>query len=106
MTVNYLDVEGVPFAPAKADPPLVIDPDAMQAPSITRELLKAIARGKPKVIQSNRGVQNRKLALSKTLQLHVESADTFAKKNLLSVFISKRPDHRYIITLFINIVKR
>jgi len=106
MIVNYLDVEGIPVAPAKADPPLVIDPYAMLTTSIPRQLLEAIAWRKPKVTQSIRGVENRELALGKTLQLDVESTDTLAKENPLSVLISKRSDHVKIITLSVNIVKR
>lgn len=106
MIVNYLDVKGVPFAPAKADSPLVIDPDAVLAPSIAGQFLKAITRGKPKVTQSIRSVENRKFALGKPLQLHVESAYTLANKDLLSVPISKRPYHNHMITLFVNIVNR
>jgi hypothetical protein len=64
MIVNYLDVKGVPFAPAKADPPLVVDSDAVLAPSIARQLLEAITRGKLKVTQSIRRVENRKLSLT------------------------------------------
>jgi len=43
MIVRYLDVVGVAVAPAEADSPLIVDPDAVLTGAIATQLLQPIA---------------------------------------------------------------
>jgi hypothetical protein len=57
MVVHDLHVVGVAAAPREADAPLIVDPNAELARAIAAQRLKAIARGNPKVVQSDRSVE-------------------------------------------------
>lgn len=49
MVVTDLDLKGIGTLPSKADPPLIIDPDGMQARAISLETLKAIPWRNPQI---------------------------------------------------------
>ena len=49
MVVDDLNIMGVAVAPAKADPPLVIDSDAVLSFSIAQQALQPIAGRSPEV---------------------------------------------------------
>lgn len=51
MVVGDLHVESVTCTPTKADPPLIVDPDAVLANPIPAELLQSIARRYAKVLE-------------------------------------------------------
>jgi len=44
MVVRDLDLESVALTPNEANPPLVVDPDAVLAPAVTRQLLQTVTR--------------------------------------------------------------
>jgi hypothetical protein len=49
VVISYLDIERIGVFPAKADPPLVIDPNAVLTLAILVQFLESIARGYPEV---------------------------------------------------------
>jgi hypothetical protein len=92
MIVNDLDVPRTVVSPTEADPPLVIDSDAVLAASITAELLQAIAREHAKVIEVLGAVEH--LQLSFGLRLgRSESFRDLAFEELLRGARRKRPNH-------------
>lgn len=48
--MRYLNLVGVSFAPSKAYPPLIVDPNAVLAYSIPRQLLKPVTRRNAKIL--------------------------------------------------------
>jgi hypothetical protein len=52
MIVDDFDVVGVAAPPNKADPPLIVDPNAVLSSAISGKALQPIARRKPKIIQT------------------------------------------------------
>ena len=62
MVVDYFDVVGVLFFPAKADAPLVVDADAVLPCSVAFEGLQAIAGRYPQILQAARDFKLANLA--------------------------------------------
>src|SRR5262245_3529080 len=61
VVVDDLDVFRASVCPGEADPPLVVDPDAVLAPSAPLERLQPVARWDAKVVESHCGIEDRKL---------------------------------------------
>jgi hypothetical protein len=55
--IDDLNVVGFPFDPTEAHPPLVIDPEAMLSPPVTRQCLEAIPRRGLEIAQGARPVK-------------------------------------------------
>jgi hypothetical protein len=55
--VNNLNIFRVPISPNKADPKLVVHPDAMLPGSVTIQCFEHIARRRPQIFQAGGGVQ-------------------------------------------------
>jgi hypothetical protein len=49
--IDDLDVVGIPTGPAEADPPLVVDPDAVLAVPISCQCFETIARRGLEVVE-------------------------------------------------------
>jgi hypothetical protein len=58
--IDDFHVAGISTLPAEADPPLVVDPNAVLALSVTAELFKVIRWWNTKVIKRLRSVQDEK----------------------------------------------
>lgn len=57
MIVYDLNLPGIVIGPAEANPPLIVDPDAHLAGSITLQDLQSISGGISQILQSCRGIQ-------------------------------------------------
>jgi len=55
--IHDLDVVSVPFAPGKADPPTVIDPNTVLPGAIALQRLQPVAADGAQISQTCRGVQ-------------------------------------------------
>ena len=62
MIVDDLNVIGTAGCPAKDDPPLRVDPDAVEPGEIALERLQSIARRGTHIIEGCRGVEHIELA--------------------------------------------
>jgi hypothetical protein len=51
MVIQNFNFVGIAGVPAKTNSPLIVDPDAVLALPITVELLEAIARRNPQIIE-------------------------------------------------------
>jgi hypothetical protein len=61
VVVDDLYVFGPGVGPSEADPPLLVNPDAVLARAITRQLLQPVPRRHPQVRENLRGVQHGQL---------------------------------------------
>src|SRR3989304_8881488 len=59
VVIPYLHVVGVAFLPAEADPPLVVDPNAVLPGTVPFQRLQAIAGRNGKIMQGSRAVEIR-----------------------------------------------
>jgi hypothetical protein len=62
VVVNDFGVFGSGVGPSKADPPLLVNADAVVAGPITFEFLEPIARWHPEISDYISSIQNQKLA--------------------------------------------
>jgi hypothetical protein len=92
--VNDLNIVGVGSFPAKADSPLIIDPNAVLPLSIAAELLKTIPRRNAQIVEHFGRVERHQLSEHEAPQISRKSSDRLAFKESLSVAITKGLDHR------------
>ncbi len=89
MIIDDLDVEGVLVAPPKADPPSIVDPDAVLSLTFSHEFLQPVAGWESQIAQRLRRIDNNQLSLRQALQVCVELSDAFAKENALGVPVAE-----------------
>jgi len=69
MIINDFNIKGVTVSPLETNAPLIIDSNAMLPASISRKLLKAIARRYPQVFQDFGCIQDFKFSTSGSLNV-------------------------------------
>jgi len=106
VVVRDLHIVGIRTLPAKADAPLIVDPNAVLPLPATNELLKAIPRRRPQVIQHVRSVKNEEFPESCPLDLGGETRCPDAPEYPFRVPILEAADHGLILTSPDHTVKR
>jgi hypothetical protein len=69
VVVRDFDIMGVTSGPSEADPPLVIDANAVLPASISRQPLQPVPWGNAQVMKRLRRVQKQKLSVCPALQI-------------------------------------
>jgi len=93
MIVRHLDLIRIALPPLKADPPLLVDPDAVLPGPIPRKLLEPVARGNPQVAQIVGGVEHEELPKGGALQFDGPPPHSLSLKDLLGVRVPEALDH-------------
>src|SRR6185312_567646 len=106
VVVNDLDVFRASVGPGEADPPLVVDPDAVLAPSVALQCLQPVAWWDAKVVETHRRIQDRELPQGRSEDPRVERPDTLALPESFGVPVPHRPHHQSSITRLVNNVTR
>lgn len=106
MIVYDLDVLRRAVFPAKADPPLLIDANAVLPRPIALELLQSIPGWYPQFIESDRGIEQQQFAKHHAPQRGRKTPHWLAIKEPLTIAIGETGDHVDIVTLDDNNVKR
>lgn len=106
VVVGYLHLVGFSFAPDKADPPLVVDADAVLPPSISRQGLQPVPWGRSQVVEATGVVQDHQLHLRPALNVGRKSADPATLGNGLGVPVPIASDHALIIVCYTIMVNR
>lgn len=57
MIIYYLDIMRISINPSETDAPLLVDPNAVLALSITLQGFELVSRRNSQIVQPNRGVQ-------------------------------------------------
>jgi hypothetical protein len=91
--VNDLDLVRIAILPTEADSPLVIDADAVLARAITAELLEAIPRRHPEILQLLGGINHDQLPEHHPDQFGGKAADTLTPEQSLGIRIGEALDH-------------
>lgn len=80
MIVDDFDIESVALAPSEANPPLVIDADAVLTSAVARELLKSIPWGNSQIRNCTRGIEDREFPVGRTLKIRRKPAHSLPRE--------------------------
>jgi len=90
--IHDLDLESVPFAPRKTNPPLVVNTDAVLALSIAFQSLQSVSGQCRERSEIRRCVEH--VQFPKGLALDgLEPANGFSTEEALGISASEGPDH-------------
>lgn len=89
MVVRNLHVVCVPTSPGEADPPLVIDANAVLSVTTPSELLQAIAGRQAEVVQRPCRVENSQLFPRGALEFWAESGNPLSGEHPPGLFVSE-----------------
>jgi len=92
MVVDNFDLVGVTIAPAKANPPLAVDANAVLTSSIASQYFQTVAGRAAQVVEPPRSVQVEPLATGRSFK-RAKLTNIAIIEELLRVFRCKRPDH-------------
>ena len=106
MVVHDLDVLGVAVRPAKADPPLIVDPDTVLSGAIAFELLESVAWWDTKVFKCLGSVHSHQLPQHHPSEVGRIPADRLPVEQAGSVPVAEALDHARKLTRRVNNVKR
>jgi hypothetical protein len=104
MVVDNLNVKRIGVKPAKADAPLVVDPNTMLPSPIACQGFQMIARNRTQVRQGRRRVNLVQLTFrhgSNSLKLPAK----LAPENPLGLFISEGPNHNFDHTTAVRLTQ-
>lgn len=93
MVVHDLHFKGVPLAPLEADPPLVVDSDAVLAGPVPFQRLQAIAGWHPQIEEALGVVQHPQLPSCRFLNLQGQLPHRLAMPDLFGPVALEGPDH-------------
>jgi hypothetical protein len=93
MVVHNLDVMCLSRLPPKAEPPLIVNADAVLAGSIPSQLLQSVARRTSEIVRRLGSVQDHELAQGGPLNRQRPSAHPLALEDPLGVLIPEAPYH-------------
>ncbi len=93
MIITNLDVKCVTIFKAKADAPLIIDPDRVLSIKITLQPFQAIARRHPQIIELMCSVQGHELAPGAIRDVCGQAARSVALEELLGLLILEGSYH-------------
>jgi hypothetical protein len=106
MIVHKLDVVSVPFTPAEADAPLVVDANAVLTGSVAFQRLQPVARRYPQGFQRSGGMNLDELSIGSALEVARHTARVGTAEDQFRALAAKALDHVPIVTLYDSIVKR
>lgn len=106
MVIDDFHINGVAVTPFEANPPLLIDTDAVLAFSITFQNLELIRDGNREVLQVFRGIQLLKLHQCPLLHVARQPPGVFTTPYSLGFLTAKGLDHGLIVTRHVTNVKR
>jgi hypothetical protein len=92
MVVNDLNILGVVTGPAKADSPLIVDPDAVLPASVAPQGLQSIAGRDSQVVEAAGDLELAQFAASHDCDA-LKAPDAFSTREGFGVGTPKRSDH-------------
>jgi hypothetical protein len=93
VVVNELNLFRARLGPLEADPPLIVDPDAVLTPAITLERFEPIPGRNAEVGEIEGGMEDLQLAQGRPLHLRIHRSDPPFVPDLFSSLVPERPDH-------------
>ena len=93
MVVDDLDIVRVALRPAKADAPLIVDPDAVLPRTVATQLLEPVTGRNPEIVEPAGRVELNQFAQHDPSQIGRVVPDRLALPEARGVTISKAADH-------------
>jgi hypothetical protein len=93
MIVDNLDIEGFAIPPDKANPPLIIDADAVLALPVPRQSFQPVATQPAQIVKTLRCVDHKQLRPSPVLYLRRQPANRISREDRSSARVAKARDH-------------
>src|SRR5690606_32927439 len=93
VVVDEFDIIRTSLSPDEAETPLRVHTDAVLTASITRQLLKTVARRNPEILDFLRRMDQLKLPKSCALHDSVDAFDVLLVPDTLGVLVAERSDH-------------
>lgn len=93
MVIHNLDFMSIAGIPAEANPPLIVNPDAVLAGAVSSQFLQSIPWRDTKIAESLRCVQHPKLPERHTLDVRSKLPDGLTPKEPFRIPIAKAFDH-------------
>ena len=93
MVADEFHVRGIRAGPAKTDPPLVVDPNAVLPGAIAFELLQPVAGRHSKVIECFRGIQSDEFPEHRPSEIGRKAPYGLAAKEPLGIALGKAGNH-------------
>ncbi len=107
MVIGYLYVVGIAVNPPEAQPPLVVDANAVLAGPGSGQLFQPVARGYSQIQYSHGRIQHYQLSLSCTLDVQRKPARPDSQKYSILFIVAIASYHRsFNIAFGANSVKR
>jgi hypothetical protein len=91
--VDNLHIVSIGAAPGEANPPLIVDADAVLAAAIAAKRFQAIARRAAQIVKRGRRVKHFKLAARRSQNVRPPLADAPTFKQSLCATIGEVADH-------------
>jgi hypothetical protein len=93
VVVHDLNVVRIAAVPPEADPPLIVDPDAVLTCAITAQPFQAVPRRHAKIVQPRRSIKHPELPQGHLLHPRSEPANRPTVEELLGFPVSEALDH-------------
>jgi len=106
VVVHDLNFECVTVFPLEANPPLLVDPDAVLPSAITLEGLELIRGRNHEIPQLRRAIQVFQFLASSLLDLTVQALYELPTEDCLRILVLERTDHVLIVNPYVINVKR
>ena len=106
VVIRNLDIRRMAISPPEADPPLLVDPDAVLASTVTLESSKLVRARNRQILQITRSIQLLQLHQCPLLNISWETLGILAFPDSFRLLVAKRFDHLLIVTRHVSAVKR
>ena len=107
MIIDYLNVECIAVLKAKANPPLVIDPDTPLPAAVMPQRFQSVRRWQAQILDTCGRIQLNEPHSCALVDLRGNPARLAGRVDVFRFVISKRPNHTMIINnMFTNVKPR
>ena len=93
MIVGNLDVPRFAIPPLEAEPPLIVDADAVLALAVAVQSLQTVAGRHAQIVESLRGIDRQKLRAGAPLNLQRQTAHSVACEDRCGALVREALDH-------------
>lgn len=102
MVIHDFNVISISSMPHKTYAPLIVNPNAVPAPTLSLQGFQPIARRNPQVVKPDRVVKHSQFSIGHTPHFTGQYLRVPAEKDRLGLFACKRLDHtnNYIVTRY------
>jgi hypothetical protein len=93
MVINDLDVISFAISPAKADPPLIVDPNAVLTPTVAVQFFESVAGRHFEIVEPLCGIDGQELSSGAPLDLQGQVPNSVASEDGCGALVGEALDH-------------